>query len=275
MGNVIIIAALVLIIGIAVFYLTHRLLFGLGAYFVSVFCIPVLLIALNDSGRKDQERQSGELSDYIGRMEAYINDREADPTWYTNELDRIAAKRMSLGIASSTVEALGSYEWPLSAEEAGTLKRLSADISSDAQSWRELTLGIVERSCGAARERISQTCDEISLMPNAIPNALELAAVVENGYADDVKEAMLSVVEEGSGWAAQIAGVRVAGKTGTAETSSTTANSLFVGFAPYDQPTLAISICVEGSANTEVNGVATQLAGQVLATCLNIQAWGA
>ncbi|MBQ6650167.1 MAG: hypothetical protein IJM67_02850 [Atopobiaceae bacterium] len=179
------------IIGIAVFYLTHRLLFGLGAYFVSVFCIPLLLIVLNDSGRKDQERQSDELGDYIGRMEAYISSCEADPAWYANELDRIASKRMSLGIASSTVDALGSYEWPLSAEEAGTLKRLSADISSDARSWRELTLGIIERSCDTARERISQTCNEIGLMPNAIPNALELAAVVENGYADDVKEAML------------------------------------------------------------------------------------
>ena len=93
--------------------------------------------------------------------------------------------------------------------------------------------------------------------------------------AERTKEAMLAVVEEGTGWAAQIDGVRVAGKTGTAETSSSTANSLFVGFAPYDQPTLAISICIEGSESTEVNGVATRLAGQVLATCLNIQAWGA
>ena len=93
--------------------------------------------------------------------------------------------------------------------------------------------------------------------------------------AEKVKEAMASVVEDGTGWAAQIDGVRVAGKTGTAETSSSTANSLFVGFAPYDQPTLAISICIEGTESTEVNGVATRLAGQVLATCLNIQAWGA
>ena len=93
--------------------------------------------------------------------------------------------------------------------------------------------------------------------------------------AEQVKEAMLQVVEEGTGTAAQIDGVRVAGKTGTAEVSSEVANSLFVGFAPYDQPTLAISICIEGSENTEVNGVATRIAGQLLATCLNIQTWGA
>ncbi len=98
---------------------------------------------------------------------------------------------------------------------------------------------------------------------------------VSGKTAEQVKEAMVQVVESGTGMAAQIDGVRVAGKTGTAETSSSTANSLFVGFAPYDQPTLAISICIEGSENTEVNGVATRLAGQILATCLNIQAWGA
>ena len=102
-----------------------------------------------------------------------------------------------------------------------------------------------------------------------------LGQPISSETAEQVKEAMLSVVEEGSGQAAQVEGVRVAGKTGTAETSETSANSLFVGFAPYDQPTLAISICIEGAENTEVNGVATSLAGQLLATCLNIQAWGA
>lgn len=98
---------------------------------------------------------------------------------------------------------------------------------------------------------------------------------VSASTAASVKEAMLAVVEFGTGQAAQIDGVRVAGKTGTAETSASTTNSLFVGFAPYDQPTLAISICIEGSDSSEVNGVATRLAGQVLATCLNIQSWGA
>lgn len=102
-----------------------------------------------------------------------------------------------------------------------------------------------------------------------------LGQPIAESTAEQVKEAMLMVVEEGTGTAAQIDGVRVAGKTGTAEVSAEIANSLFVGFAPYDQPTLAISICIEGSDNTEVNGVATRIAGQVLATCLNIQAWGA
>jgi peptidoglycan glycosyltransferase len=90
-----------------------------------------------------------------------------------------------------------------------------------------------------------------------------------------VKAAMLSVVEEGTGVAARVGGVSVAGKTGTAETSTETANSLFIGFAPYDSPTLAISVVIEQVDDGSVNGTAAAIAGEVLAACLNVQAMGA
>lgn len=91
----------------------------------------------------------------------------------------------------------------------------------------------------------------------------------------DLKKAMLAVVENGTGTAARIRGVDVAGKTGTAETSSESANSLFIGFAPYEEPTLAISVVIEQVDDSSVNGTAAAIAGQVLAACLNVQATGA
>lgn len=105
--------------------------------------------------------------------------------------------------------------------------------------------------------------------------ARSLGQAISSDTAASLKEAMLEVVESGTGQAAQVSGVRVAGKTGTAEVSDTVSNSLFVGFAPYDEPTLVISICIEGSEDQDVRGVATQLAGRVLSSCLNIQALGA
>ena len=105
--------------------------------------------------------------------------------------------------------------------------------------------------------------------------AKSLGQAVSAQTAGQVKEAMLAVVEEGTGGAARVSGVRVAGKTGTAETSGTVSNSLFVGFAPYDQPTLAISVCLEGSEGQDVHGKAASVAGEVLAACLNVQALGA
>ena len=102
-----------------------------------------------------------------------------------------------------------------------------------------------------------------------------LGQAVSSQTASQVKEGMLAVVEGGSGTGARVRGVKVAGKTGTAQTSSSVANSLFIGFAPYDQPTLAISVCIEGSESNDVHGEAATVAGKVLATCLNVQAMGA
>ncbi len=101
-----------------------------------------------------------------------------------------------------------------------------------------------------------------------------LGQAISSEVAQQVKEAMLEVVQNGTGAAAQVSGARVAGKTGTAEVSGGQINSTFIGFAPYDSPTLAISVCVEGSDTDDVNGLAAKLAGQVLSKSLNIQATG-
>ena len=89
------------------------------------------------------------------------------------------------------------------------------------------------------------------------------------------KQAMLEVVESdhGTGWRARISGVQVAGKTGTAEVGNGNVNSSFIGFAPYDNPTLVISVYVEGLGE-DVEGVASSMAAEVLAAGLQVQASG-
>lgn len=96
-----------------------------------------------------------------------------------------------------------------------------------------------------------------------------LGQAVSSGTAEQVKEAMLDVVQNGSGSAAGIAGVKVAGKTGTAETNSATPNSTFIGFAPYDTPTLAVSLVLEETTDNEATAAA--VAGQVLRAALAAQ----
>lgn len=68
--------------------------------------------------------------------------------------------------------------------------------------------------------------------------------------AHDCLTAMLSVVEEGTGRAARIANIKVAGKTGTAQTSKQDENTWFVGFAPADNPRVAIALILERSNGT-------------------------
>ena len=89
--------------------------------------------------------------------------------------------------------------------------------------------------------------------------------------AQQVSEAMIGVVTEGTGQAARLSEAYVAGKTGTASVGPDTMDSLFIGFAPADNPTMAISICVEGDAGEDIEGLAAGLAGEIISRVLAIQ----
>jgi peptidoglycan glycosyltransferase len=65
--------------------------------------------------------------------------------------------------------------------------------------------------------------------------------------ATDVTAMMEAVVKEGTGTSAQIPGVQVAGKTGTAETQigNTINNVWFIAFAPASAPRVAIAVTLQ------------------------------
>ena len=93
---------------------------------------------------------------------------------------------------------------------------------------------------------------------------VKMAEVMSRSTARQVGQMMAAVVQEGSGTAAALEGVPVAGKTGTAEVAGGTANQAwFIAFAPVDRPKLAIAVTVERSQGTG-GTVAAPLAKRVL-----------
>lgn len=71
---------------------------------------------------------------------------------------------------------------------------------------------------------------------------------IDSSYINAIKEGMYAVTTETGGTAADIfadSKVEVAGKTGTAQVSSGADNAIFVGFAPYDNPKIAVVAIVE------------------------------
>jgi len=64
-----------------------------------------------------------------------------------------------------------------------------------------------------------------------------------------VQEAMERVVAAGTGGAARVPGVRVAGKTGTAQNPHGQDHALFVCYAPVDSPRVAVAIVIENAGH--------------------------
>jgi peptidoglycan glycosyltransferase len=84
---------------------------------------------------------------------------------------------------------------------------------------------------------------------------------------------MVDVVDRGTGTAAQIDGVTVAGKTGTAETvESEDPHAWFIAFAPAEAPRYAVAVIVQngGDLGSEATGgeVAAPIARAVLQNLL-------
>ncbi|MGH2767597.1 MAG: penicillin-binding transpeptidase domain-containing protein, partial [Actinomycetota bacterium] len=115
--------------------------------------------------------------------------------------------------------------------------------------------------------KVERTQPEVWKQAISAPTSAVLTALME------------AVVADGTGKAAAIPGVRVAGKTGTAQTGreGQPPHAWFVAFAPADAPRIAVAVVVEngGDVGNEATGgrVAAPIAKQVLEAHRAVAVW--
>jgi len=85
--------------------------------------------------------------------------------------------------------------------------------------------------------------------------------------ASELNTMMQRVVNAGTGTAAALEGIQVAGKTGTAEKGDGSDLAWFVAFAPADDPEVAVVVVIEDSGSTG-GEVAAPLAAEVIKSAL-------
>jgi peptidoglycan glycosyltransferase len=111
------------------------------------------------------------------------------------------------------------------------------------------------------------TAPDGSVIYRAHPHKYKRA--MQPSTAAALNEMMQAVVTGGTGTAAQIPGIKVAGKTGTAETGGpgTPNTTWFIAFAPADNPRIAVAVVVERQHATG-GEVAAPIAKQIMEALL-------
>ncbi len=96
--------------------------------------------------------------------------------------------------------------------------------------------------------------------------------VMTSSTAGQITQMMTKVVEEGTGTPAQLGGISVAGKTGTASIGATGSNLTepwFIGFAPVNDPKVAVAVTIDQTQGGFGGTVAAPIAAKVMQTLLS------
>jgi penicillin-binding protein A len=94
--------------------------------------------------------------------------------------------------------------------------------------------------------------------------------VTSPDVASALSAMMRSVVREGTGTAAALTGLEVAGKTGTADSGAAGLNQAwFIGFAPATNPVVAVAVLIEDTTGTG-GVVAAPIAGKVMRAAVQV-----
>jgi peptidoglycan glycosyltransferase len=131
---------------------------------------------------------------------------------------------------------------------------VAAAVANDGRLMKPRLTDRIVRKDGRVKERIEPDLQ---------------AEVMKPETAQQLTDMMSRVVEEGTGTAAALAGVRVAGKTGTAEVGANRefTQPWFICFAPVEDPRIAIAVTVERTTG-QGGTVAAPIAKSVLEALL-------
>jgi peptidoglycan glycosyltransferase len=130
------------------------------------------------------------------------------------------------------------------------MAEVAATVANNGRLMKPRLTDRIVRKDGRVKERIQPDLQSVVMKPET---------------ADQMAQMMSRVVEEGTGTAAALSGITVAGKTGTAETGANAefTQAWFICFAPVENPRMAVAVTIP-NANGQGGTVAAPIAKSVL-----------
>jgi penicillin-binding protein A len=134
------------------------------------------------------------------------------------------------------------------------MAQVAAAVANDGRLMKPRLTDRILRKDGRVKERIEPDLQAVVMKPET---------------AEQLKGMMSRVVEEGTGTAAALSGITVAGKTGTAEVGANRefTQPWFICFAPVENPRMAVAVTVERTTG-QGGTVAAPIAKSVLEALL-------
>ncbi len=190
-----------------------------------------------------------------------------------------------IGITAGALGFNTEIPFPWTVPEAAyPVAELSEDPAALAQSGigerdvRAAPLHMAMVASAVANGGITPTPYLVNRMFDADGNTVEtfepqpLGRAMAPATASVMAQMMERVVTEGTGRAAAVPGVRVAGKTGTSMGPEGLPNAWFIGFAPVENPTIAVAVVLEASPelgeSASGGSVAAPIAARLIETWL-------
>ncbi|TCJ30531.1 peptidoglycan D,D-transpeptidase FtsI family protein [Nocardioides jejuensis] len=198
-----------------------------------------------------------------------------------NELGTAKMKKMAeaFGFNDTSLEDLSGqvasvYPGNLDAPQTGLSGFGQSDVRATPLQMAMVAAGIANRGVvmrpHLVDELRSPDFDSLETM-----KAKVYKRAISSAVARQLTDMMVGVVEEGTASTAAIPGIRVAGKTGTAQTGRSDISNYawFTSFAPADDPQVAVAVMIQNSqrSNGEISGggLAGPIAKAVMEAVIN------
>jgi len=172
-------------------------------------------------------------------------------------------KKLGLGVKTGVEvsESAGILAGPESREEWYEGYTLSAAIGQSDNAFTPLQLAAYTATIANSGVRYKTTLidrvmsySQDKVIRKTEPQIVDTVKLDEN-VINSVKKGMLSVTEDGTG--SRVFAdypITVGGKTGTAETTKGADHTVFIAFAPYDNPEIAVAVIIEHGKYSSYSG---------------------
>jgi penicillin-binding protein A len=185
-----------------------------------------------------------------------------------------------------TAEAMGfnqdlDFPWPVP-QAVYPVSELEDDPAALAQSGigerdvRAAPLHMAMVASAVANQGITPAPYLVSRLFDADGNTVQtltsspLGRSMDPPTAATLADMMEQVVTSGTGRAAAVPGVRVAGKTGTSTGTNGNPNAWFIGFAPVEDPTIALAVFVENGGNEGESATGGSVAAPIASRLIEV-----